>query len=159
MNNSDYMEEALKLAKFAFDQGEIPVGAVIVLEGNIIGRGYNQSIKNKDPSSHAEIVALREASVFLNNYRLNGADLYSTLEPCLMWAGAMVHARIRKVFFSSHDLKSGVVESNAKTFEFGFLNHKVCFQGGLKSKESSKLLKDFFIEKRTHKLNSDHIGA
>jgi len=142
------MEEALKLAKFAFDQGEIPVGAVIVLEGNIIGRGYNQSIKNKDPSSHAEIVALREASVFLNNYRLNGADLYTTLEPCLMCAGAMVHARIAKLVYAVDDQKTGACGSVFNIVQTEELNHNIEIKKGVLEKECQALIQDFFKEKR-----------
>ena len=143
------MKEALVQAKKALKKGEVPIGAVVVLGDEIIGRGYNQPITMKDPTAHAEIIALKEASNRLENYRLNEAIIYTTLEPCLMCVGALVHARIKKVIFAAQDTKSGVVVNNGGLIQSEFLNHKVSFEGGILEKEASKLLKDFFLEKRS----------
>ena len=143
------MKEALVQAKKALKKGEVPIGAVVVLGDEIIGRGYNQPITKKDPTAHAEIIALKEASNRLENYRLNEAIIYTTLEPCLMCAGALVHARIKKIIFAAQDTKSGVVVNNGGLIQSEFLNHKVSFEGGILEKEASKLLKDFFLEKRS----------
>ena len=143
------MKEALVQAKKALKKGEVPIGAVVVLGDKIIGRGYNQPITTKDPTAHAEIIALKEASNRLDNYRLNEAIIYTTLEPCLMCAGALVHARIKKVIFAAQDTKSGVVVNNGGLIQSEFLNHKVSFEGGILEKQASKLLKDFFLEKRS----------
>lgn len=143
------MKEALVQAKKALKKGEVPIGAVVVLGDEIIGRGYNQPITMKDPTAHAEIIALKEASNRLENYRLNEAIIYTTLEPCLMCAGALVHARIKKIIFAAQDTKSGVVVNNGGLIQSEFLNHKVSFEGGILEKQASKLLKDFFLEKRS----------
>ena len=143
------MKEALVQAKKALKKGEVPIGAVVVLGDEIIGKGHNQPITKKDPTAHAEIIALKEASNRLDNYRLNEAIIYTTLEPCLMCAGALVHARIKKIFFAAQDTKSGVVVNNGGLIQSEFLNHKVSFEGGILEKEASKLLKDFFLEKRS----------
>ena len=143
------MKEALVQAKKALKKGEVPIGAVVVLGDKIIGRGYNQPITTKDPTAHAEIIALKEASNRLENYRLNEAIIYTTLEPCLMCVGALVHARIKKVIFAAQDTKSGVVVNNGGLIQSEFLNHKVSFEGGILEKQASKLLKDFFLEKRS----------
>ena len=144
-----FMKEALKQAMKAFMVGEVPVGSIVVLGEKIIGKGFNQPIKTNDPSAHAEIVALKEAANFLNNYRLMGAKMYTTLEPCLMCVGALVHARIEEVIFSAYDPKSGALESNGNLLESNFLNHRFSFQGGLLENESSRLLKNFFNDKRS----------
>ena len=143
------MKEALVQAKKALKKGEVPIGAVVVLGDEIIGRGHNQPITKKDPTAHAEIIALKEASNRLENYRLNEAIIYTTLEPCLMCVGALVHARIKKVIFAAQDTKSGVVVNNGGLIQSEFLNHKVSFEGGILEKQASKLLKDFFLEKRS----------
>ena len=143
-----FMKEALKQALKALMDGEVPVGSVVVLGEKIIGRGFNQPIKTNDPSAHAEIVALKEAAIFLNNYRLIGAKVYTTLEPCLMCVGALVHARIEEVIFSARDPKSGALESNGNLLESNFLNHRFSFKGGLLEDESSSLLRKFFNNKR-----------
>lgn len=148
MNKNDYMREALDLAELAFEEGEIPVGAIVVKENQIVGRGYNKSIQSKDPSAHAEIIALREAALVLNNYRLVDSIVFTTLEPCLMCAGALVHARVSKIVFSTPDPKSGVLISNGSLIQSDFLNHWIEFEGGLLEEHSSKLLKDFFLSKR-----------
>ena len=143
------MKEALVQAKKALKKGEVPIGAVVVLGDEIIGKGHNQPITKKDPTAHAEIIALKEASNRLDNYRLNEAIIYTTLEPCLMCAGALVHARIKKIIFAAQDTKSGVVVNNGGLMQSEFLNHKVSFEGGILEKQASKLLKDFFLEKRS----------
>ena len=149
MKKEFLMREALVQAKKALKKGEVPIGAVVVLGDEIIGRGYNQPITTKDPTAHEEIIALKEASNRLDNYRLNEAVIYTTLEPCLMCAGALVHARIKKIIFAAQDTKSGVVVNNGGLIQSEFLNHKVSFEGGILEKEASKLLKDFFLEKRS----------
>ena len=149
MKKEFLMREALVQAKKALKKGEVPIGAVVVLGDEIIGRGYNQPITTKDPTAHAEIIALKEASNRLENYRLNEAIIYTTLEPCFMCAGALVHARIKKIIFAAQDTKSGVVVNNGGLIQSEFLNHKVSFEGGILEKEASKLLKSFFLEKRS----------
>ncbi|HIB75819.1 MAG TPA: nucleoside deaminase [Gammaproteobacteria bacterium] len=149
MKKEFLMREALVQAKKALKKGEVPIGAVVVLGDEIIGRGYNQPITTKDPTAHAEIIALKEASNRLDNYRLNEAIIYTTLEPCFMCSGALVHARIKKIIFAAQDTKSGVVVNNGGLIQSEFLNHKVSFEGGILEKEASKLLKDFFLEKRS----------
>ena len=149
MKKEFLMRDALVQAKKALKKGEVPIGAVVVLGDEIIGRGYNQPITMNDPTAHAEIIALKEASNRLENYRLNEAIIYTTLEPCLMCVGALVHARIKKVIFAAQDMKSGVVVNNGGLIQSEFLNHKVSFEGGILEKQASKLLKDFFLEKRS----------
>ena len=149
MKKEFLMREALVQAKKALKKGEVPIGAVVVLGDEIIGRGYTQPITMKDPTAHAEIIALKEASNRLENYRLNEAIIYTTLDPCLMCVGALVHARIKKVIFAAQDTKSGVVVNNGGLIQSEFLNHKVSFEGGILEKQASKLLKDFFLEKRS----------
>ena len=149
MDKNFFMEEALIEAKKALEIGEVPIGAVVVLGEDIIGRGYNQPITKNDPTAHAEIMALRDASMNLKNYRLKDTQVYSTLEPCLMCAGALVHARIKKLFYSASDLKSGVIENNGSLMQSTFLNHKISYEGGILKEESSKILKNFFLNKRS----------
>ena len=149
MDKNSFMEEALIEAKKALKKGEVPVGAVVVLEENVIGRGYNQSITKNDPTAHAEIMALRDAAMNLKNYRLKDTLVYTTLEPCLMCAGALVHARIKKLIYSASDPKSGVIESNGNLIQSAFLNHKISYEGGILKKESSEILKNFFLKKRS----------
>ena len=149
MDKNPFMEEALIEAKKALKKGEVPVGAVVVLEEDIIGRGYNQPITNNDPTAHAEIMALRDAAMNLKNYRLKDTLVYTTLEPCLMCAGALVHARIKKLIYSASDPKSGVIESNGNLMRSAFLNHKISYEGGILKEESSEILKNFFLKKRS----------
>ena len=149
MDKIFFMEEALMEAKKGLKKGEVPIGAVVVLGEDIIGRGYNQPITKNDPTAHAEIMALRDASMNLKNYRLKDTLVYSTLEPCLMCAGALVHARIKKLFYSASDPKSGVIESNGSLMHSAFLNHEISYEGGILKEESSKILKNFFLEKRS----------
>ena len=143
-----YMRQALDLARDAADAGEIPVGAIVVYKNKIIGRGYNKPIQACDPSQHAEIVAIREAAQTLNNYRLPGAILYSTLEPCLMCAGAIAHARLARCVFGAHDLRAGAIETKLQVFGEGFLNHIPEITSGVLAKEARALLQEFFRLRR-----------
>ena len=143
-----FMKRAFLQAQKAYVEDEVPVGAVLVKDGEIIAESYNKLIQLNDPTSHAEINVLRKASEVLNNYRLNNTTLYVTLEPCLMCCGAMIHARIENLIFSTKDPKSGAVVSNARALDYNFINHKVTYSYGPLGEESSELLKKFFLEKR-----------
>ena len=149
MKKEFFMKEAISQAKKALKAGEVPIGAIIVLREKVVGRGYNQPIRANDPTAHAEIMALKAASRKLENYRLKEAVIYTTLEPCLMCAGALVHARVDKIIFSASDPKSGVLVNNGGLINSEFLNHKVSFEGGILEAESAELLKDFFSKKRS----------
>ena len=142
------MKRALDQAQKAFDIGEVPVGAVLTLDGEIIAESHNKPISNSDPSSHAEINVIREAAKFLKNYRLQNTTLYVTLEPCMMCCGALIHARIENLVFSATDSKSGAVVSRANLLDSDFINHKVNYSEGTMAKESSDLLKRFFSQRR-----------
>jgi tRNA(adenine34) deaminase len=144
----NFMKRAILQAQTAYDEDEVPVGAVLVKDGEIIAESYNQLIQLNDPTSHAEINVIRKASKILGNYRLNNTSLYVTLEPCLMCCGAMIHARIENLIFSTKDPKSGAVVSNARALDYNFINHKVRYSCGPLKEESSNLLKKFFSEKR-----------
>ena len=143
-----FMYEAIRMAELAYQMDEVPVGAVIVKNNAIIGKGFNQVIKKNSVSSHAEINAINDASQSLKNYRLLHCDIYVTLEPCHMCAKAIVDARINHVYFAAREPKTGAVESIDKFFERDHLNHLVTFSGGHLEAESSKLLKSFFKSKR-----------
>jgi tRNA(adenine34) deaminase len=143
-----FMREALTLAQRASDLGEVPVGAVVVKGGEIIGRGYNQPITSSDPTTHAEIVALRAAAAHLKNYRLVDCELFVTLEPCMMCVGAMLHARVRRVIFGAADPKTGACGSVINLPAEQRLNHHARFEGGVLTEECSEMLKAFFREKR-----------
>ena len=142
------MKEALKQAKKAQDIGEVPVGAVIVTGDKIIAKGFNRCITDKDPTAHAEIVALRKASRKLNNYRLNGCSIYVTIEPCAMCAGALVNARVEKIFFGAHDKKAGACKSVFKIPNSKKLNHRIAFTGSIMEKECADIIQKFFERKR-----------
>ena len=142
------MKKALDQAQKAFDIGEVPVGAVLTLDGEIIAESHNKPISTSDPSSHAEIIVIREAAKFLKNYRLQNTTLYVTLEPCMMCCGALIHARIENLVFSATDSKSGAVVSRANLLDSDFINHKVNYSQGTMAKESSDLLKRFFSQRR-----------
>jgi len=144
-----WMQKALEEAKKSLSKNEVPVGAVIVLDGVIIGRGHNQPILKTDPTSHAEIEAIRNASEKMKNYRLNGADLYVTLEPCAMCFGAIIHSRISNIFFGVSDQKSGVCGTCEDLSEKKYFNHKPHITGQIMTHECSKILKDFFKAKRS----------
>ena len=147
------MREALALAARAAEQGEGPVGAVVVKEGTIVGRGYNAPITSKDPSAHAEIQALRDAAATLANYRLGGCTLYVSLEPCAMCAGAIMHARISRLVYGAADPKTGACGSVVDLFAEPKLNHHTEVTGGVLAAEAGKLLSDFFAARR--KSNED----
>ena len=142
------MREALALAQLAWDLGEVPVGAVVVKDGEVIGRGFNRSITSNDPTTHAEIVALREAALTLKNYRMVDCELYVTLEPCMMCVGAMLHARLMRVVFGAADPKTGACGSVIDLPAEKKLNHHATFEGGVLAEECSQLLKAFFAERR-----------
>ncbi len=142
------MRIALDQAQNAWLAGEVPVGAVIMREGQVIATGYNRPITTNDPTAHAEIVALRHAAQLLENYRLPDCELYVTLEPCAMCAMALMHARFKRVVFSAHDPKTGVAGSVIDLFAQTQLNHHTQVQGGLLAEPSSQMLKQFFAERR-----------
>jgi tRNA(adenine34) deaminase len=143
-----WMEEALREGQRAQAAGEVPVGAVVVRDGQIIGRGRNQPIASNDPTAHAEILALRDAGQNLGNYRLEDCDLYVTIEPCAMCAGAIVHSRIRRLIYGSDDPKSGAVNSVMQLLEHPALNHRVLVKSGVLAGRSTELLQAFFRDKR-----------
>jgi tRNA(adenine34) deaminase len=143
-----WMKQALELAFKAQVSGEVPVGAVLIAEGRIIGKGWNQPISSHDPTAHAEIIALRQGASFLKNYRLINTTLYVTLEPCAMCAGAMIHARIKRLVFGAFDPKTGAAGSVMNLLQDNKLNHRVDCQGGVLSELSGNLLKDFFLARR-----------
>lgn len=145
-----YMHRALDQARMALESGEVPVGAVVVdMAGDIVGAGYNAPVSRHDPSAHAEIQALRAAAQALGNYRLDGCSLYVTLEPCLMCAGAIIHARLARVVYGAAEPKTGMVESKANLFAQPWHNHRVQVEGGLLAVQSRRLLRDFFAERRS----------
>lgn len=144
------MDEALVEARLAQAEGEVPVGAVVVDKaGRIISRGHNRCLRDNDPSAHAEMVALRMAASTTANYRLGGTFLVVTLEPCLMCAGAIVHARVEGVVYGAEDAKAGAVTSCLEAFEQPFLNHRPWHMGGVRRRACTAILKDFFNERRT----------
>jgi tRNA(adenine34) deaminase len=147
-NDIFYMEKSINLAKKAAEQGEVPVGSVVVLDNEIIGEGYNCPISMNDCSAHAEMIALRAAAKKTQNYRLINTILYVTLEPCMMCIGAMIHARIGRLVFGAYDPKSGAVESQIKILEFPWLNHRIKYMGGILGDKYGKILKRFFRERR-----------
>ncbi len=148
MSDEDFMCEALRLAAQAAQAGEVPVGAVVVKDGQIVGRGSNAPISRHDPSAHAEIMALRDAAQQLGNYRLVGCELFVTLEPCMMCVGAMFHARVARVVFGAHDPKTGAAGSVFNMFAETRLNHHARIHGGVLAEECGKVLSDFFAARR-----------
>ena len=142
------MRAALELAAQAAERGEVPVGAVVVKDGDIIGRGFNRPITSADPTAHAEIVALREAAGALGNYRLPGCELYVTLEPCAMCVGAMVHARLARIVYGAPDPKTGACGSIVDLPALPTFNHHGHFEGGLLAEECGGVLKRFFAQRR-----------
>ncbi|MCW5976894.1 MAG: tRNA adenosine(34) deaminase TadA [Bryobacteraceae bacterium] len=143
-----FMREALGLAERAFAAGEAPVGAVVVVRQEVVGRGWNHPIGLSDPTAHAEILALREAAARLGNYRLPDATLYATLEPCAMCAGALVHARVRRLVFGARDMRFGGVRSKFRLADSEILNHRVEITEGILGPECLELLKRFFQARR-----------
>jgi tRNA(adenine34) deaminase len=148
MDDSGFMGLALDLAREAGAAGEVPVGALIVLDGEVVGRGFNQPIGRHDPTAHAEIMALRDAATRLGNYRLPRCTLYVTLEPCAMCAGAIMHARIERVVFGARDPKTGAAGSIIDLFAEARLNHHTSVVGGMLTEECGSLLSGFFAARR-----------
>ena len=151
MDDQYWMRQALELAAQAGEHNEVPVGAIVVLDDQVIGRGFNCPISGCDPSAHAEIQALRDAANRLENYRLVDATLYVTIEPCSMCAGAIVHSRIKRLVFGALEPKAGVATSQAQFFVQPWLNHRVEVQGGLLADECSSMISDFFARRRDEK--------
>ena len=147
-----FMHRALELAKLAATVDEVPVGAVIVKDGLIVGEGYNQSIGNHDPTAHAEIVAMRQACATVGNYRLTGCDLYVTVEPCTMCVGAMVHARIKRIIFGTLEPRAGALQSQLQLLDKSPYNHSMECHGGLLADQCSALISNFFRDKRKNKM-------
>ncbi|WNZ57389.1 tRNA adenosine(34) deaminase TadA [Microbulbifer sp. JMSA004] len=143
-----FMRRALELAQLAAERGEVPVGAVLVQDGKIIGEGSNRPIGNCDPSAHAEIVALRQAADKQQNYRLPNTTLYVTIEPCTMCFGAMVHARVGRLVYGATEPRAGVVESQLELAQANFFNHKITVESGVMAEEASNLVREFFHDRR-----------
>jgi tRNA(adenine34) deaminase len=143
-----WMEEALRCAQRALEAGEVPVGAVVVREGRIIARGWNRNISDSDPTAHAEMVALREAGSTLGNHRLIECELFATIEPCAMCAGAMVHARIKRLVYGADDPKAGAAQSVVPVLNHPQLNHKIEIRGGVLAGRSAEMLQAFFRSRR-----------
>jgi len=144
-----FMRAALALADEARERGEVPVGAVLVMDGEILGRGYNQPVSRNDPTAHAEIVALREAGRQSGNYRLPGSTMYVTIEPCQMCVGAMVHARVARVVYGTPEPKAGAIESAMRAHEHPSLNHRLEAVGGVLEADCRNIIQTFFKERRT----------
>lgn len=151
VQDEHWMRRALALAAEGADVGEVPVGAVVVRDGELLGAGFNAPIAGHDPTAHAEIHALRAACQAVRNYRLPGSTLYVTLEPCAMCAGAIVHARVDRVVFAATEPKAGAVVSTQRFFEMPQLNYRVVAEGGLLADEASEMLKNFFARRRAEK--------
>lgn len=150
-SDEEWMQEAILLARQAEQLNEIPVGAIVVLNNKIIGRGFNQPISSCDPCAHAEILALRDAASSIGNYRLIDAELFVTLEPCTMCTGAIVHSRIRRLVYGAKEPKSGVIESKASLLEANYLNYRVESFGGVCADECSEMMSLFFAKRRQQK--------
>ena len=148
MDDVHFMGRALALARDAEYNGEVPVGAVVVIDETIVGEGFNSSISTSDPTAHAECVALRNACKRMGNYRLVGATLYVTLEPCLMCVGALIHARVMRLVFGASEPKSGAVVSNLNALELPHLNHRIEVTGGVMELECGEVLQKFFENRR-----------
>jgi tRNA(adenine34) deaminase len=146
--HENWMRRALALADRAENEGEVPIGAVLVRDGELLGEGWNQVISTNDPTAHAEIVALRDAASVAGNYRLPGSTLYVTLEPCTMCAGAMIHARVERLVFAAREPKAGVVCSTCALLDEPRYNHRVRWQEGVLAEESSARLQAFFQARR-----------
>jgi tRNA(adenine34) deaminase len=143
-----WMEEALRCAQRALEMGEVPVGAVVVCDGNIVGQGWNRNIENSDPTAHAEVVALREAGAAVGNHRLGECELFVTIEPCAMCSGALVHARIKRLVYGADDPKAGAVHSVMQVLNHPQMNHKVEVRGGVLAGRSAEVLQSFFRNRR-----------
>jgi len=148
VTDEDFMRLALDQARHADAAGEVPVGAVVVVNGAVVGTGFNQPISSHDPTAHAEIVALRAAAATVDNYRLTGSTMYVTVEPCLMCVGALVHARVGLVVYGATEPKAGAIESMTSAHQLPGLNHKLDARGGVCAEESRALLQTFFKARR-----------
>jgi tRNA(adenine34) deaminase len=148
MGHEIFMRAALEQARLAIDAGEVPIGAVVVIAGQIVARAFNQPIRAVDPTAHAEVLALRAAAQQIGNYRLTGARLYVTVEPCLMCVGALVHARITEVVFGAVEPRSGALVSTVRGHEIAGLNHRITVTGGVLESDCRDLIQQFFREKR-----------
>ena len=146
--HEDFMRAALEQARLAIDAGEVPIGAVVVIDGQIVARAFNQPIRAVDPTAHAEVLALRAAAQQAGNYRLTGAMLYVTVEPCLMCVGALVHARIKEVVFGAVEPRSGALVSTVRGHEIAGLNHRLTVTGGVLEADCRDLIQQFFRDKR-----------
>ena len=151
-----WMEEALRAAQRAFHAGEVPVGAVVVLNGQIVGRGWNRNLTDSDPTAHAEIVALREAGANVGNHRLGECELFVTIEPCAMCAGAMVHARLKRLVYGADDPKAGAVHSVMAVLNHPKLNHQMEVGGGVLAGRCAELLASFFRQRREMQKTQKH---
>lgn len=147
-NDEVWMEEALRTAQRALDAGEVPVGAIVIHQGNIVGRGFNRNILDSDPTAHAEVVALREAGSVVGNYRLGDCELFVTIEPCAMCAGAMAHARVRRLVYGADDPKAGAVHSALQVLNHPAMNHRVEIRGGVLAGRCAEILQEFFRNRR-----------
>ena len=143
-----WMEEALRAAQRALDSGEVPVGAVVIHQGEIVGRGFNRNILDSDPTAHAEVVALREAGAAIGNHRLSNCEIFVTIEPCAMCSGAMVHARIRRLVYGADDPKAGAVHSALHVLNHPALNHRVDVRAGVLAGRCAEILQEFFRSRR-----------
>jgi tRNA(adenine34) deaminase len=143
-----FMEEALRAAQRALEAGEVPVGAVVVCEGKIIGRGGNRNLTDCDPTAHAEIIALREAGAALGNHRLEGCELFATIEPCAMCAGALVHARLKRLIYGADDAKAGAIRSVMQVLNHPSLNHGMEIRAGVLAGRCAEVLQVFFRSRR-----------
>jgi tRNA(adenine34) deaminase len=143
-----FMEEALRCAQRALEMGEVPVGAVVVHDSKVVGRGWNRNLAENDPTAHAEVVALREAGASLGNHRLGDCDLFVTIESCAMCAGAMVHARIRRLVYGADDPKAGAVHSVLQVLNHPKLNHRMEVRGGVLAGRAAEILQEFFRNRR-----------
>jgi len=150
MTSSDelWMEEALREAQRALEAGEVPIGAVVVLDGKVVGRGSNRNITDSDPTAHAEILALRQAGAQVGNHRLEDCELFATIEPCPMCAGAMVHARLKRLIYGANDPKAGAVGSVMEVLNHPKLNHRMEARAGVLAGRSAELLQEFFRSRR-----------
>ena len=142
------MEEALRAAHRAVDAGEVPVGAVVVCDSKVVGRGWNRNLTDSDPTAHAEIIALRQAGATVGNHRLGDCELFATIEPCAMCAGALVHARVKRLVYGADDPKAGAVHSVMQVLNHPQLNHRMEVQGGVLAGRCAELLQEFFRSRR-----------
>ncbi len=143
-----FMQEALRSAQRALEAGEVPVGAVVVCDGQIVGRGWNRNINDSDPTAHAEIIALRDAGSNIGNHRLGQCDLFATIEPCAMCAGALVHARIRRLVYGADDPKAGAVRSVMQVLNHPLSNHKIEVRSGILAGRCAEMVQEFFRSRR-----------